>query len=107
MSGLEAEIDAMVLDVIIPPRGARDVLENVLARRPDISLVLASGDDPPDDLRKTLEGCGGRFVRKPFRPGNLVATVAELVAALAPSPKSQRKPSAFSDRLVKRTSRGT
>jgi two-component system cell cycle sensor histidine kinase/response regulator CckA len=79
----EAEIDAMVLDVIIPPRGARDVLENVLARRPDISLVLASGDDPPDDLRKTLEGCGGRFVRKPFLPGNLVATVAELVAASA------------------------
>jgi DNA-binding response OmpR family regulator len=77
----ESAIDALVLDVVIPPRGAADVLDCILARRSRIGLVLASGDDPPADLRARVEGLGGRFLRKPFLPGDLVNAVSEAVAA--------------------------
>jgi DNA-binding NtrC family response regulator len=74
------EIDAVVLDVIIPPRGAGEVLDGVLARRPDVGLVLVSGDQPPADVEARLEACAGRFLRKPFLPRELVEAVAEVCA---------------------------
>jgi DNA-binding NtrC family response regulator len=76
----EAEIDALVLDVIIPPRGGGEVLDAVLARRPGIGVVLASGDQLPEDMARTLAGTRGRFLRKPFLPSDLVESVRAVCA---------------------------
>jgi len=75
-----ARIDALVLDVIIPPRGATEVLEAVVEQRAGVGVVLTSGDHPPEAITATLDQCGGRFLRKPFLPRALVDSVREVCA---------------------------
>jgi len=77
---LREQIDVVVLDVIIPPAGAAPVVEGLLARRPDLGLVLVSGDQPPAALTARLEAHGGIFLRKPFAPRALLESVASLRA---------------------------
>lgn len=72
------EIDLLVLDVIIPPGGAGAVLDLVLEQRPDLQLILVSGDLLDPALRARLEETGGLFVRKPFLPRTFTATVREI-----------------------------
>jgi len=65
-----ATIDAVFLDVGIPPAGIGCALERMLAIRRDVGLVLMSGDDLHEGLRATLDAHGGHFVRKPFARAN-------------------------------------
>ncbi len=72
-------IDVMVLDVIIPPKGAGAVLDAVLPDHPDLHLVMASGDQLADELREKLDGQGGVFVRKPFVPKAILQVVDRML----------------------------
>jgi len=72
-------IDLLVLDVIIPPKGAMPVLDFVLPRRRDLQLVLVSGEQLDDALKDLLEEKGGVFMRKPFPPKSLLARVKEML----------------------------
>jgi two-component system cell cycle sensor histidine kinase/response regulator CckA len=74
------EIDAVVLDVIIPPRGVSEVLHAVYAARPDIAIVLASGDLLNLEVEEEMNARGGLFLRKPFVPKLLVRTLDEAYA---------------------------
>lgn len=68
------EIDWVVLDVIHPPgAGAIELLPALLAEKPDLEVLLTSGDILPAPLEKTLASVGGRFLRKPFAPKALIA----------------------------------
>jgi DNA-binding response OmpR family regulator len=73
-------IALLVLDVIIPPKGAVPVLEFVLPRRPELKLVLVSGEQLDDDLKDMLEARGGLFMRKPFPPKALLSQVKDMLA---------------------------
>ena len=79
-----AEIVALVLDVIIPPRGAAEVLDAISSQKPGLGVVLISGDqlDAPLDAR-IAEG-GGVFLRKPFLPNILTAAVRRVSGLAAP-----------------------
>ena len=68
-----SEIDTIVADVNIP--GQLDgigVSEVALARRPDLRVVFVSGSDLPDRARPQA----GRFLLKPYLPGDLAEAVA-------------------------------
>ncbi len=60
-------IDLMVLDIVIPPRGAAEVLDEALGRRPDLPFLLISGEQIGDEIRQRMEAARGSFLRKPFR----------------------------------------
>jgi DNA-binding response OmpR family regulator len=74
-------IDGLVLDVVIPPKGAVPVLESVRPRRPDVPLMLVSGEQLEDELQDMLDEQGGVFMRKPFPPKMLLARVKEMLGA--------------------------
>jgi two-component system cell cycle sensor histidine kinase/response regulator CckA len=74
-------IDGLVLDVVIPPKGAVPVLESVRPRRPDVALMLVSGEQLEDELKDMLEELGGVFMRKPFPPKTLLARFKEMLGA--------------------------
>jgi CheY-like chemotaxis protein len=60
------EIDAVFLDVVIPPRGVRDVVERIREMRDAVGIVLTSGDDLDPSLRGQLETWKALFLRKPY-----------------------------------------
>ena len=74
-------LDIMLLDVVLPPRGCGEVLDQVLVRRPDFPYLLISGEQIDRALRDRVEGTNGRFVRKPFHPDAVLEALAEATSA--------------------------
>ncbi len=86
--GLEAflarvdEIALVLLDVRMPSKSATELLPELLLRRPDLPVILTSGDALPEDLEVILEKTTrGRFLRKPFVPRTLLRMLDELAAS--------------------------
>ncbi len=72
------EIDLALIDVLHPPgAGAVDLLPKLLAKKPDLEVILTSGDALPEPLERALGEIGGSFLRKPFVP----KTLAHLLGA--------------------------
>jgi DNA-binding NtrC family response regulator len=75
------EIDAVVLDMAIPPNGAGEVMEAMSDLREGLGVVLTSGDLLSPELREPLRLRSGVFLRKPFVPRALVRAVADVTGA--------------------------
>ena len=72
------DIDLALIDVMHPPgAGAADLLPELLAKKPDLEVILTSGAALPDALAETLTAIGGRFLRKPFVPNALMRLLEE------------------------------
>jgi len=81
-----AAIDAVLIDAGIPPEGAVETLRSMLALRGGIGVVVSSGASPSDELQELLASCGGRFLRKPFEPEDLISAVSAAGRPGADSP---------------------
>jgi two-component system sensor histidine kinase RpfC len=75
-----AEIDAALLDIVIPPAGVEPLLSRMLGLREDVGVVLTSGDELPPALGERLEALGGVFLRKPFSPDVARAALLQVMA---------------------------
>ena len=73
-----AAIDAVLIDAGVPPSGAAEVLQSMLALRGGIGVVVSSGASPSDEIQELLADCGGRFLAKPFDPETLIAIVSAM-----------------------------
>ena len=68
-------IDAIVIDAAISPEGAGPVLEVLAAERPQVGVIVTSGDQLPSSLRSRLLASNGVFLLKPFLPSALEEAV--------------------------------
>jgi DNA-binding NtrC family response regulator len=76
------EIGLVLLDVTMPGGdGAEKLLPEFSAARPDLQVVVTSGDAMPPSLEEELERVGGSFLRKPFVPKTLLALLVEKAEA--------------------------
>jgi DNA-binding NtrC family response regulator len=74
-------LDIMLLDVVLPPRGGAEVLDEVLERRPGLPFLLISGEQIDEALRQRVEGTTGRFLRKPFHPDAVLRAIDEVTSS--------------------------
>lgn len=75
------EIDLLLLDIGLDPHGIEEPLRAMLEARPDLPVILASGDEVPAAISEKLSEIGGVFLRKPFPPPALLRGLAEAQAA--------------------------
>lgn len=80
----DAPVQAVILDVAMPPDGGVATLERLLALRPDLGVVLTSGAAPSSDLRARLGAHGGIFLQKPFGPEMLVHALKNALGERVP-----------------------
>jgi two-component system cell cycle sensor histidine kinase/response regulator CckA len=75
-SASDRPIDLLVTDVVMPGMGGRELAEKLSAVHPSMQVLYTTGytDDPGIRLH-----AGGRLLEKPFRPGDLVRKVRELL----------------------------
>jgi two-component system cell cycle sensor histidine kinase/response regulator CckA len=66
------DIDTVVLDVSLPGRSSRDVLEQMRSERPEIKLVLTSAYGYETALETVGDQRTSEFLRKPYRLQDLV-----------------------------------
>jgi CheY-like chemotaxis protein len=78
-SASKGEVDLLILDVVMPDKGGRDVAEAARLIRPDIRVLFNSGY-PLNLLQyKGMLGEGVRFFMKPIDPRELLSKVREVL----------------------------
>jgi two-component system cell cycle sensor histidine kinase/response regulator CckA len=73
------EIEAIVLDLTMPGTTGRDVLKGIRQLDASVPIIICTGyahGGMDDDLLNQVQG----FIKKPFRPQDLVEQVAEILA---------------------------
>jgi CheY-like chemotaxis protein len=70
-------VHLVVSDVALPHMGGPELVERLMASRPQMRVIYMSGYTQPD----LVQG-GAQFLRKPFTPGELVRMVHETLAGV-------------------------
>lgn len=74
-----AEINGVVMDLIMPKMGGHEALQVLRAENPDLPIMLVSGFSEDDRIQQVVENEDVLFLRKPFQLNELVRKVAQLV----------------------------
>jgi CheY-like chemotaxis protein len=76
-----AEVDLVILDMIMPGLNGRECFSEMKKIRPDVRALIVSGYAVDGDAEKTLRDGAIQFLRKPFTTAILAAAVAEALGA--------------------------
>ena len=75
----KAEIDLVVLDMIMPDMGGGDAYDRMKEENPDVKVILSSGYSIDGEATEILErGCNG-FIQKPFNMKGLSGRIREVL----------------------------
>jgi DNA-binding response OmpR family regulator len=75
------DVQVVVLDVNLPDCSGWDVFAELRRRRPDIRVVLTTGDFYPEPAGDGPQDVPTAVLPKPYRPADLVAVVGRVLAA--------------------------
>jgi len=64
-------IDAVILDLTLPRMGGEGALREIRSIRPDARVILMSGYDDEQTMRRLVEAGSSGFLRKPFSVADL------------------------------------
>lgn len=70
--------DIVLLDLVMPGRSGREVLRQLRAADPGISVVIVSSVGTEDAVRECLEEGATSFLLKPFSPEALLRVLRAL-----------------------------
>jgi DNA-binding response OmpR family regulator len=65
-----------LIDVMMPGESGLELAEGILAEYPDVAVVMVTGIDDPNVAESSFESGAYGYVVKPFRPPELLLTVA-------------------------------
>ena len=73
------EISVVVLDIVMPDVGGREVFRRIREVDPAARVIIASGYHKERDANDLLREGAVRFVQKPYRIASLVGMVGEVL----------------------------
>jgi two-component system cell cycle sensor histidine kinase/response regulator CckA len=74
------KFDVVVTDVILPGQNGYDLVENLRALVPDLSVLYVSGYAPEALRARGIPMADGAFLEKPFAPVTLVERLQRVLA---------------------------
>jgi PAS domain S-box-containing protein len=74
-----AEIDAVILDMIMPRMSGADCAKEIKNINPDAKIILATGYSSPHDTQKIIARGISGFLQKPFEEAELSEVVHEVL----------------------------
>lgn len=78
----DGHIDLVLTDMVMPgAMTGKEVAEHAIKGRPDVKVLFTSGYADASVMRNGLVKAGARFLSKPYRGGQLAATVRALLDA--------------------------
>jgi PAS domain S-box-containing protein len=72
-------IDGIVLDVVMPVMGAKELLPELISRRPNLPILLTSGYSESEARRLTAAYPGAAFIQKPYTARQIVQALEEVL----------------------------
>jgi len=73
------EIAVVVLDIMLPDVGGREVFRRIREIDPEAQVIIASGYNQERDAADLLKEGALKFVQKPYRIDSLVGAVGEVI----------------------------
>ncbi len=73
------EIDAAILDVVMPLMGAKELLPELKARQPKMKILLTSGYSESEARRLCAQYPGAAFIQKPYTAQQIAKAVDDLL----------------------------
>ncbi len=73
------EISLLVTDVVLPRVGGVELFRRLWTERPGLRTRFVSGQDPSDELRRSLDQRGNAFLAKPFTATELLRKVRQVL----------------------------
>jgi DNA-binding NtrC family response regulator len=73
------EISVVVLDIVMPDVGGREVFRRIREIDPEAQVIISSGYDQERDATELMKEGAIRFVQKPYRIASLVGIVREVL----------------------------
>jgi CheY-like chemotaxis protein len=84
----EGGVDAILLDLVMPDLSGAEVLRVLSAERPELPVVLASGDKRELAFERLGGAAAFAFVQKPFHPAPLCAALRDALEKRAARPEA-------------------
>lgn len=84
------DLTAAVVDMMLPNVDGAELHTHLMAAQPDVHVVLTSGYNEREATRRITDAGAARFVKKPYRPAELVAVLDEMVVAPKPHGRLRR-----------------
>ena len=75
-------IDLLITDMYMPGRSGLELAFDLKAIRPELPVLVISGGFIDDDVKQRMEHEGWKFVVKPFRFTELLATIHVMLEAI-------------------------
>ena len=72
--------DLLVLDIMMPGRGAEETVSRIADLFPDIKIIFISGHTKDARIEKLMEKTHSTFISKPFSPRDLLTAVDSIMA---------------------------
>lgn len=70
-SGFGEKIDLVILDVVLPDLGGKEIYHKLLERRPDLKVLVCSGFSVEGPAQEILDAGAQGFIQKPFSLNDL------------------------------------
>jgi two-component system, cell cycle sensor histidine kinase and response regulator CckA len=78
-SAFQGKIDLVILDVILPDMGGRDIYENLVKVRPGLKVLVCSGFSLEGPAQEILDSGAEGFIQKPFSLSDLNRHLNEIL----------------------------
>jgi DNA-binding NtrC family response regulator len=88
--GYNHPIQLLLSDVVMPEMGAGELVDQLLAKRPDMRVLLMSGYTNDEIFRRGISRQEADFIQKPFTGEELMKKVREVLTAPAPGDSAAR-----------------
>jgi PAS domain S-box-containing protein len=78
-----SRISLVLLDLVMPVMSGEEVLPHLLTMKPGVPVIVSSGQDEQECMRKLQEPRVAGFLQKPYMPALLLAKVQAILEAAA------------------------
>ncbi|MEP7228573.1 MAG: response regulator, partial [Gemmatimonadales bacterium] len=82
-SGYDHPIQLLLTDVVMPEMGAGQLVDELLAKRPELKVLYISGYTNDEVMRRGITRSEAAFIHKPFTPVELMQKVREVLDTIA------------------------
>lgn len=77
----KGDFDVVLCDVVLPDRNGVQLVDEILAAKPELSVLLCSGYTGLKSQRSVIQERGFRFMQKPFALFDLLKTLKEVLSS--------------------------
>ena len=74
-------ISLVVLDLVMPVMAGDELLPHLFNFKSNVRVIISSGQDPSECMRRLSEPRVAAYLQKPYRPDALVRKIQELLTA--------------------------